>query len=154
MQAFLFSITDFNFHLSFPCRTMREHFLMESRFFFQSILIWGFQLVLSVGRGLLISIALMFSAGICKNGLQSRRPSFAGVCPSQRPLLPVAMMAFTEGARGPSDLFCLCIVPSLSQFWLQNPLSTTSVGNLGEGPPQALCPDKPCSRAYFTGKHT
>lgn len=61
--------------------------------FFQSILIWGFQLVLSVGRGLLISIALMFSAGICKNGLQSHRPSFAGVRPSQHPLLPVPMTA-------------------------------------------------------------
>lgn len=50
--------------------------------FFQSILIWGFQLVLSVGRGLLISIALMFSAGICKNGLQSCRPSMPASTPA------------------------------------------------------------------------
>lgn len=122
-----------------------KHFLKEFRipsgqFCFCLPFSLGFQLVLSVGRGLLILVTLICSAGISEDGLWPHGPSFAGLHPCCCPQLP----AFTERARGSSSLLCHHIMLTLSLFWARNPLSDTSVGNSGAGAISSpLCLDKP-----------
>lgn len=123
------SLTDFNLiaPVGWCGNLLSENSGLPQPFWFCLPFSLAFQLVLSAGRGLLILVTLRIPAGIRKDGLWPP-------CPCQRPPCWCSHLpAFAKRAVG-HPASCLLYHP----FWPQTPLSDNSVGNLGEGPAQAL----------------
>ena len=115
------AITDFHPRLNFPCCMVWRPALTELgdslvKACFAPLFPPGFQLVLSVGRGLLLLVTLMFSAGFCTDGLWPHWPLFAGVCPCQSP--PRCAHTCQHSPRRPlghpASFFASSLLPSTS----------------------------------------